>query len=55
MNIKYLLSLILSWPIATLYAAETNELGLDQKIDKAFQPFSDFVSSVVFFEVFEGP
>ena len=54
MNIKYLLSLILTWPIATSFAAETNELGLDQKIDKAFQPFSDFVSSVVFFEVFEG-
>ena len=34
--------------------SETGELGLDQKIDKAFQPFSEFVSSIVFFEVFEG-
>ena len=30
------------------------EMGLDQKIDKAFKPFSDFVSNVVFFEVFNG-
>ena len=31
-----------------------NDIGLDQKIDKAFQPFSDFVSSIIFFEVFDG-
>ena len=31
-----------------------SEKGLDQKIDEAFKPFSDFVSSIVFFEVFEG-
>ena len=31
-----------------------NEMGLDKKIDKAFKPFSDFVSNVVFFEVFNG-
>ena len=31
-----------------------NEMGLDQKIDRAFKPFSDFISSVIFFEVFEG-
>ncbi len=29
-------------------------LGLDQRIDKAFQPFSDLVSGIVFFEVFSG-
>ena len=28
--------------------------GLDQKIDEAFKPFSDFVSNVVFFEVYNG-
>ena len=33
---------------------QANEMGLDQKIDKAFKPFSDFVSNVVFFEVFNG-
>ena len=31
-----------------------NDIGLDQKIDQAFQPFSDFVSSIIFFEVFDG-
>ena len=31
-----------------------NDIGLDQRIDKAFQPFSDFVSSIIFFEVFDG-
>ena len=30
---------------------QATEMGLDQKIDKAFKPFSDFVSNVVFFEV----
>jgi AGCS family alanine or glycine:cation symporter len=33
---------------------QATEMGLDQKIDKAFKPFSDFVSNVVFFEVFNG-
>ncbi len=31
-----------------------NDIGLDQRIDQAFQPFSDFVSSIIFFEVFDG-
>jgi AGCS family alanine or glycine:cation symporter len=31
-----------------------NDFGLDQRIDQAFQPFSDFVSSIIFFEVFDG-
>ena len=31
-----------------------SEKGLDQKIDEAFKPFSEFISSIVFFEVFEG-
>ena len=31
-----------------------SQLGLDQRIDKAFQPFSDLISGVVFFEVFSG-
>ncbi|MBD01372.1 MAG: alanine glycine permease [Crocinitomicaceae bacterium] len=33
---------------------QSTEMGLDQKIDKAFKPFSDFVSNVVFFEVYNG-
>ena len=31
------------------------ETGLDQKIDEAFKPFSDMVSSIVFFPVFGAP
>ncbi len=31
-----------------------NDIGLDQRIDQAFQPFSDFVSSIIVFEVFDG-
>jgi AGCS family alanine or glycine:cation symporter len=31
------------------------ERGLDQKIDDAFKPFSDLVSSIVFFPVFGAP
>jgi len=55
MNIKYILFLLCYIPsLAFANPSETGELGLDQKIDKAFQPFSDFVSSIVFFEVFEG-
>ena len=35
---------------------KTSDIGLDQRIDKAFQPFSDLVSNIVFFEVFRwGP
>ncbi|MDA1149037.1 MAG: alanine:cation symporter family protein, partial [Bacteroidetes bacterium] len=31
------------------------EKGLDKRIDEAFKPFSDFVNSAVFFEVFNTP
>jgi AGCS family alanine or glycine:cation symporter len=31
-----------------------DEMGLDQKIDQAFKPFSDFISGIIFFEVFDG-
>ena len=46
MNIKYLLSLILSWPIATSYAAKTNEIGMDQKIDKPLKQYTHFFKIV---------
>ena len=32
--------------------SEKCDIGLDQRIDKAFQPFSDLISNIVFFEVF---
>jgi len=37
-----------------LVAQETIAPGLDQQIDEAFRPISDFFSSVIFFEVFNG-
>ncbi len=36
-------------------AQQTNEMGLDEKIDKAFKPISDFFSKVIFFEIFGAP
>ena len=51
---KYFLSLFTFLiPIIT-FAQENIEKGIDQKIDEAFKPFSDFISSIVFFEVFNG-
>lgn len=31
-----------------------SEKGIDQKIDEAFKPISDFISGIIFFEVFDG-
>lgn len=48
---KYLL-FVLSTLIPLLgYAQENQEVGIDQKIDQAFQPVSDFFSKLVFFEI----
>ena len=55
MKFKITLFLITLFP--SLILANSNNvsgIGLDERIDKAFQPFSDFVSSIVFFEVFSG-
>ena len=50
---KGLISLMMSLlPLFTI--AQENELGIDQRIDQAFKPFSDFISSIVFVEVFDG-
>lgn len=49
---KYLLS-ILTLIIPILSSAQ--EVGLDQKIDQAFQPVSDFFSKVIFFEIAGTP
>jgi AGCS family alanine or glycine:cation symporter len=32
-----------------------SEKGIDQKIDEAFKPISDFISGIIFFEVFGAP
>ena len=51
---KYLLSLVTFLIPILNFAQETSEKGLDQQIDEAFKPFSDLISSIVYFEIFEG-
>jgi alanine or glycine:cation symporter, AGCS family len=54
---KLKISTILLMILPNFVLAQTEkaaEIGLDQKIDQAFKPFSDFISNVVFFEVFSG-
>lgn len=51
---KYLLSL-LSFIIPLISFAQEAEVGVDQKIDQAFKPVSDFFSHVIFFEIAGTP
>jgi AGCS family alanine or glycine:cation symporter len=51
MKKKLLALLFLITPMFTF----AQEKGLDQKIDEAFQPISDFFSKIIFFEVFGTP
>ena len=37
------------------FAQQTEEVGLDQKIDQAFAPVSDFFNDVIFFNVWHDP
>jgi AGCS family alanine or glycine:cation symporter len=56
-KMKFKITLFLITLFPSLILANSNNvsgIGLDERIDKAFQPFSDFVSSIVFFEVFSG-
>ena len=41
-------------PLITI-AQETEEIGLDQKIDQAFKPVSDFFNTVIFFDIMGTP
>ena len=51
---KYLLAIFtLILPIIT-FAQEVAEKGLDQRIDEGFKPFSDRVSKIIFFEIYDG-
>src|SRR6056300_583711 len=51
---KYLLSIFtLIIPVLTI-AQEATEIGLDEQIDQAFKPVSDFFSDLIFFEIFPG-
>lgn len=51
MKKKLLTMLLLTTPLFTF----SQEKGLDQKIDEAFQPVSDFFSNVIFFEIMGIP
>lgn len=48
---KYFLSLLAFILPFLIVAQQATEKGLDQRIDEGFKPFSDFVSSVVFFKL----
>ena len=52
---KYLLSLLaILMPLLT-FAQNNQEVGIDQKIDQAFKPVSDFFSDTIFFLVWKDP
>ena len=50
MKKKFLSLLLLAAPLLTF----AQEKGLDQKIDEAFKPISDFFSSVIFFPIYKS-
>ena len=52
---KYKLLTIFTSFLPFITFAQEAEVGLDQKIDQAFRPVSDFFSAVIFFEVFGIP
>ncbi|WP_435625029.1 alanine/glycine:cation symporter family protein [Flagellimonas sp.] len=54
MKYRLLTIFTLFLPLFT-FAQETAEIGLDQKIDQAFKPVSDFFNTVIFFPVFGTP
>lgn len=51
MNKKLLSLLLLVIPVLTF----AQEKGIDQRIDEAFKPFSDFISGIIFFPIFGTP
>lgn len=52
---KYLLFILSVFIPLVSFAQETQEVGIDQKIDQAFQPISDFFSNIVFFPIAGTP
>lgn len=48
---KYLLFILSAFIPLISFAQNNQAVGIDQKIDQAFQPVSDFFSAMVFFEV----
>ncbi|MFT4668895.1 MAG: AGCS family alanine or glycine:cation symporter [Ulvibacter sp.] len=51
---KFLLSLLSILTPLTSFAQEAKEVGIDEQINQAFAPISNFFSNVVFFEVYGG-
>ena len=54
MKCKITSLMMLFLPLLTI-AQEAEEVGLDQKIDKAFAPISKFFSDIIFFNVWKDP
>lgn len=52
---KYLLSLFAVLIPLLIVAQETQEIGIDEKINQAFEPVANFFSAVIFFEIFGIP
>ncbi|QNJ98253.1 alanine/glycine:cation symporter family protein [Constantimarinum furrinae] len=52
---KYLLAFLTILSPLLTFAQEAEEMGLDQQIDQAFAPVSEFVTNVIFFLVWEDP
>lgn len=52
---KQLLSILAFLVPFLIFAQDATEKGIDQKIDEAFKPISDTISSIVFFPVFGAP
>jgi len=52
---KYLLSLFALLTPFLIVAQETQEVGIDEKINQAFEPVANFFSAVIFFEIFGIP
>lgn len=50
---KYLLAFLTILSPLLTFAQEAEEMGLDQQIDQAFAPVSEFVTNVIFFLVWE--
>lgn len=52
---KYLLSLFALLTPLLIVAQENQEIGIDEKINQAFEPVANFFSAVIFFEIFGIP
>ena len=54
MRTKLLSILTLIFPFLIFAQETTEEIGMDQKIDQAFAPISDFFSNIIFFPIYQS-